>query len=686
MVRCIRRHFPRNKNLPPKTDEVRFMKRACSSYSAAVLCLAVACLPAAMGQTKPGVYTQQYNNARTGTNIVEKFLTPKNVNTSQFGKLFSFTVDGQVYAQPLWVQGVTIPGQGVHAVAYVATEMDSVYAFDANTGVQLWHDNFTNPADGIIPVPCGTDGNTEISCGVYPYYGITGTPVIDPVSQTMYLVARTYNTSTKTGLQTLHALDITTGAEKFGGPVTVSGSVAGTGAGSKNGIITFDPLADNQRPGLLLETNPNSGVETVYIGWAGAAHGWLMAYNATTLQQTALLNTTPDGLRGGVWQSGNGIAADSSGYIYASTGDGPFDADTGGPDYSDSLLKLDGNLNIIDYFTPMDQACRYTNDFDVSSSGPMILPTQSGTYPDEVLESGKGGTPCDASGFSPIYLINTQNMGKYNATADNDIQEINGAATGYWSSAALWSAGTESAIYYAGFANKGVGDTLKMYTLNNGVLSTAPTSHSSNVFTIGATPSTSGNGTTNGIVWATMRQETLGVQPGQYPAILYAYSAVNLGTMLYNSAQNAARDTGGCANKFQIPVVVNGKVYVATQNEIDVYGLLGTPPAAPWVTLSVPCYTFLKQTVGTTTTTSVLITNSGSATLTLGTISLTGLNVSDFAIQSNSCTTTLAPAAQCTIVIAFTPAAIGPRLGQLLINDNAAGSPHNVMFTGKGAS
>ena len=661
------------------------MRRVRFSCPAAVLCLAFACLPSAMvGQTKLGVFTQQYNNARTGSNTVEKFLTPKTVTTTQFGKLFSFTVDGQVYAQPLWVQGVIIPGQGVHAVVYVATEMDSVYAFDANTGVQLWHDNFTNPASGIIPVPCGTDGNTDISCGVYPYYGITGTPVIDPVSQTMYLVARTYNENTFTGSQMLHALDITNGVEKFGGPATVSGSVPGTGLGSKNGIVTFDPLADVQRPGLLLETNPNSGVETVYIGWSGAAHGWLMAFNATTLERTAILNTTPDGLRGGVWQSGNGIAADSSGYIYASTGDGPFDADTGGPDYSDSLLKLDGNLNIIDYFTPMEQACRYTNDFDVSSSGPMILPTQSGTYPDVVLESGKGGAPCDASGFSPIYLINTQNMGKFNATADNDIQEINGSPIGYWSSAAFWQTGPQQAIYYAGQSGKGLGDYLKMYTLTDGLLSTAPTSQSSNAFTIGTTPSTSGNGTTNGIVWATWRQESLGVQPGQLPAILYAYNATNVGSMLYSSAQNAARDTGGCGNKFQIPVVVDGKVYVATQNEVDVYGLLGTPPAAPWVSLSSPCYTFTKQTVGTTTTKSFVVTNSGTANLTIGTVSLVGLNVSDFAIQSNGCTAALAPAAQCTIVIAFTPAASGPRLGQVLINDNAAGSPHNIMITGKG--
>src|SRR5215467_5955171 len=662
------------------------MRRARFSYPVAILVLTVIGLPFAMGQSKLGVYTQQYNNARTGSNTVEKFLTPKNVNSTQFGKLFSFTVVGQIYAQPLWVQGVTIPGQGVHAVVYVATELDSVYAFDANTGAPLWQDNFTDPANGIGPVPCGTDGKTQISCGVYPYYGITGTPVIDPQTGTMYLIARTYNKKTAKGFQILHALDIGTGAEKFGGPVTVQGSVPGTGAGSKNGIVTFDPLADVQRPGLLLEPNPSTGAQTVYIGWAGAAHGWLMGYDAKTLQQTAILNTSPDGLRSGVWQSGNGLAADSAGYIYVSTGDGPFDADSGGPDYADSLLKLDGDLNIVDYFTPMDQACRYQYDFDLSSSGPMVLPTQSGLFPNEVLESGKGGAPCDASGAAPIYLINANNLGKYSANNDTSIQSVPGAPIGYWSSGALWQAGTQSAIYYAGQSGKArTGDSLKMYSLINGQLSSTPISQSSNTFPIGATPSTSGNGGTNGIVWATLRQEGLGVQPGQYPAILYAYNATNVGAMLYNSSQNAARDSGGCANKFQIPVVVGGKVYVATQNEVDVYGLLGTPPTAPWVTLSNPCYTYVKQTVGTTSPPkSLTITNSGAANLNLGAISLIGLNASEFAIATNNCSATVTPGGSCTITLTFTPAAVGTRLGQLLINDSAIGSPHNVMLTGRG--
>jgi hypothetical protein len=662
------------------------MSRTHLLYPVAILSLTIACLTSAAGQSTLGVFTQQYYNARTGNNIYEKILTPKNVNATKFGKLFSFTVDGQVYAQPLWVQGVNIPGQGTHTVVYVATEMDSVFAFDANSGVQLWQANFTDMANGIGPVSCESDSGEQISCAIFPYYGVTGTPVIDPKSQTMYLIARTYNNNTKVAYQSLHAIDITTGAEKFGGPVQIQGSVPGTGAGSVNGTITFDPLHDIQRPGLLLEANNQTGAQTVYIGWSGAGHGWMMAYDAKTLQQTAIYNTTPDGIRGGVWQSGNGLAADSAGYIYASTGDGPFDVNSGGPDYGDSLLKLDGNLNVVDYFTPMDALCRYQNDFDVSSSGPMLLPKQGGQFPDELIESGKGGNPCEAGG-ALIYVANRDNLGKYNTTADNVVQEVTGAGVGYWSSPTYWRTATQSAIYYAGVAvagGNGAGDYLKMYTLTNGLLSTAPVSQSSNVFPIGATPSSSGNGPANGIIWATMRSESLGILPGQVPGVLYAYDATNLATMLYNSQQNAARDQGGCANKFQVPVVANGKVYVGTQNEIDVFGLLGTPPPAPTASLSSPCYTFNKQAVGTTSTPRFLVvTNIGTANMALGTISIRGFNASDFT-ETNNCPATLAPNATCSIKITFTPSAKGPRVGQVMIPDNAIGNPHNTAVIGTG--
>jgi hypothetical protein len=664
------------------------MSRVRLVYPAAILFLTLAYVASAMGQSTLGVFTQQYYNQRTGNNTNETVLTPQNVNAAGFGKLFSFTVDGQIYAQPLLVQSVNIPGQGKHNVVYAVTEVDSVFAFDADTGVQLWADNFTDSADGIGPVPCQLDGGEQISCAIYPYDGVTGTPVIDPTSQTMYLIARTYNSNSQTAYQSLHAIDITTGAEKFGGPVQIQGSVPGTGEGSVNGTITFNPMADLQRAALLLEANNLTGAQTVYIGWSGAEHGWMMAYNATTLQQTAIFNTTPNGVRGGVWQSGNGLAADSAGYIYASTGDGPFhDTNIGGPNHGDSLLKLDGNLNVVDYFTPMDQLCRYINDFDLSSSGPIVLPKQAGPYPDEIIESGKGGSPCDSSGASPIYVANRDKLGKFLPFTDNVIQEIPGAPIGYWSSPTFWRSATQSAIYYAGVTSAGatqVGDNLKMYTLTNGLLSNAPVSQSSNVFPIGATPSSSGNGTANGIVWATMRSESLGLQPGQYPAVLYAYDASNLANMLYASSQNPTRDVGGCANKFQVPVVANGKVYVGTQNEVDVFGLLGTPPPAPIVGLSSPCYSFNSQSIGTTSPPRFLaVTNIGKANMTLGTISIRGFNASDFT-QTNSCPTTLAPNASCTIKITFTPSAVGPRVGQVIIPNNAAGNPHNTFLNGVG--
>jgi Abnormal spindle-like microcephaly-assoc'd, ASPM-SPD-2-Hydin len=633
-----------------------------------------------------GVYTSRYNTARTGENTSETILTLQNVNSTQFGKIFSYAVDGQIYGQPLYVAKVSIAG-GTHNVVYVATELDSVYAFDADglVGTPLWHVNFTDPAEGIEAVPCGTDGDTDISCGVYPYYGITGTPVIDPTTNTMYLVSRTYNENTSTGYQDLHALDITTGADKPGSPVPIEGAVPGTGAGSVSGVISFDELQDVQRPGLTLLTNSN-GSKTVYIGWAGAEHGWIMAYDATALTQNAIFATTPNAIRGGVWQSGNAFAVDRSGYIYASTGDGDFDVTTGGLNYGDTLLKMDNNLNIIDYFTPMDQACRATHDFDLASSGPMILPTQSGTYPDEVLTSGKGGDPCDSTGAAPIYLANQNDLGEYDPESDQIIQEIEGSPSGYWSSAAYWQGASQANIYYAGTtATGGSGDYLKMYSLISGTLSTSPVSQSSNIFNVGATPTVSSNGTANGIVWAIERQDSLGISPGVLPAILYAYNATNLSTMLYASNQDTARDQGGCANKFQVPTVVNGKVYVATQNELDVFGLVTSGKAAPQLSLSHPCYSYPDQTVGTTSTSRFLtLTNNGNATLKFKGGSIRGLNSGDFKIATNNCSATLAAGASCTVTITFTPSATGPRVAQIFITDNAVGSPQNVQLTGVG--
>ncbi|HVI07392.1 MAG TPA: hypothetical protein VND65_03760, partial [Candidatus Binatia bacterium] len=341
----------------------------------------------AAAQGFDGVLTWHNDVARTGQNLNETVLTPQNVKAAKFGKVFSFSVDGQIYAQPLYVPNVTISGQGIHNVVYVATENDSVYAFDADglSPAPLWQVSFINAAQGTTTVPCGTDGNSSISCNVFPFYGVTSTPVIDPNSNTMYLVARTAQNGTY--FQSLHALDLTSGAEKFGGPVVIQGSVPGTGAGSVGGLIAFDPLADIQRAALLLLNG------TVYIGWAGAAHGWIMAYNATTLTQTAIFNTTPNAVIGGVWGSGAGLAADSSGNLYASVGDAAFDASTGGSDFGDTVMRMNSSLAVEDYFAPMDQGCRAANDIDLGSAGVMLLPPQAGANPNEQLIAGKGGNP-----------------------------------------------------------------------------------------------------------------------------------------------------------------------------------------------------------------------------------------------------------------------------------------------------
>jgi Abnormal spindle-like microcephaly-assoc'd, ASPM-SPD-2-Hydin len=630
-------------------------------------------------QSFSGVLTWHNDVSRTGQNLDESVLTPQNVKDTKFGKVFSYSVDGQIYAQPLYVPNVSIPGQGVHNVVYVETENDSVYAFDADglDSAPLWQVSLINPAEGITPVPCGTDGDSDISCNVFPIYGITGTPVIDPTSNTMYFVART---AEPTGYyQRLHALDITTGKEEFGGPVVIQGSVPGTGSGSVGGIVTYDPLADIQRTGLLLLNG------MVYIGWAGAQHGWIFGYNAQELTQTPVIfNTAPNAVIGGVWGSGAGLAADASGNIYASVGDALFDANVGGIDYGDTVLKMNASLGVEDYFAPMDQACRAKNDMDLGSAGVLLLPTQSGTYPDELVISGKGGNPCDASGASPIYLLNQNDLGQYSATQDQIIEEVNGAPSGYWSNPAFWQGSTGTYIYLAGTsALGGAGDYLKMYSVSNGLLSTAPVAQSTNIFPVGATPSISANGTADGIVWAVERQDSLSAEPGMKAAILYAYDATNVATMLYNSGQDGNRDQLGCGNKFQTPTIADGKVYVGTQTQLDVFGLLGTP-SGPAVYLSIPCYTFPKQTVGTTSTAKVVtLKNGGTSTLTFSSIGITGTNSSDFA-QSNTCGTSLAAGASCTISVTFTPAAAQTFTGFVTMNDNAVGSPHNIGLIGTG--
>jgi hypothetical protein len=382
--------------------------------------------------------------------------------------------------------------------------------------------------------------------------------------------------------QRLHALDIATGAEKFGGPVEITASVNGT---------SFDPLHADQRPGLLLLPSTQGGNAVVYIAWAGYTHngppvlpGWIMAYDAQTLSQLAVFDTMPNGIDGGVWGAGGGIASDSRGNVYAAIADGTFDANTGGSDYGDSLVKLKlnhGALDVIDYFTPMDQACRLQADLDLGSGGPMVLPYDgSAKITDEVLISGKGGAPCDQFGgtdASPIYVVNRKKMGHFHNQYDNVVQTIAGATAGYWSVPAYWMGQASAYVYYAGVlkdADKGVGDTLRMYTLSRGKLSASSVAQSPNVFPVGSTPSVSANGRTNGIIWAIERQDSLTQKSGNRPAVLHAYDATNVAIELYNSNEAGTRDQAGPATKYEVPIIANGRVYVGTQTELDVHGLI----------------------------------------------------------------------------------------------------------------
>jgi PQQ-like domain len=562
---------------------MRFKVSLCCFAMVAILSVSFRASKSANQQ--PGalrITTWQNDNAHTGQYLEEIVLTPLNVTSTKFGKLGSYPVDGQIYAQPLYWQSLDIPKAGTHNVVFVATENDSVYAFDAEKpgSAPLWQVNFTAPPN-IIPVPCA---EIDSSCHVYPIVGITGTPVIDTASQTLYVVARTKEIqgSNVSYVQRLHALDLATHAEKFGGPIVIQASAD---------EITFDSLHSGQRPGLLLVKDTQSGLNVVYIAWAAFTHtgppvlpGWVMAYDAQTLNQLAVFNTTPNGIDGGIWGAGGGVVADSSGNIFAATGDGTFDANTGGSDYGDSLVKLKlngGALTVTDYFTPEDQGCRLNEDFDLGSGAPMILPHDStAKVTDEILIAGKGGNPCDHfnSGYaSPIYLVNRKSMGHFHPHRDNIVQTVAGAKAGYWSAPAYWKGQTGAYVYYSGVvadAGQGLGDALRMYTLSEGMLSPSSVAQSPNTFPVGSTPSVSANGKTNGIIWAIERQDSLARNPGKKPAVLHAFDATNVSTELYNSTQVGNRDEAGAATKYQVPVIARGKVYVGTQTELDVYGLL----------------------------------------------------------------------------------------------------------------
>ncbi len=517
------------------------------------------------GTQLTGVYTQRYDNTRSGQNIQETTLTPSNVAVGQFGKLFSLPVDGQVYAQPLYVQNVTIPSQGSHNVVFVATQHDSVYAFDADglTTTPLWQVSFLNSAAGVTSVP-SADVYPGIFTDINPEVGITSTPVIDPGTGTLYVTAKTREPlgsvpCTSNGsyeyCYRLHALDITTGAEKFGGPVIIAASVPGTGYDNVGGTVTFGALRHLQRPGLLL-LNGN-----VYIGFGSHGdndpyHGWLMAYNATTLQQVAVLNITPNGEEGAIWQGGGGISADEAGYVYVVTSNGTFDVNKGGIDYGESVLKLQvqsGQFQIVDYFTPFNQAILTKDDLDLGSSPALILPDQPGTNPHLLVMGGKDGR---------VWVLNRDNLGHLQANDAGALQIIPGLSDELIDGVSYWNGN----LYL-----QEIGDYLYQFPLQNGVAQTAvPSTDEFGGYPDDVAVITS-NGTSNAVLWFLL---TTGYGSGG-PGILYAFDANNIANQLYNSNLAAyGVDRAGMPVKFAIPTVANGKVYVGGAAQIDVYGLL----------------------------------------------------------------------------------------------------------------
>jgi len=478
--------------------------------------------------------TQHYNNSRTGANLEEVLLAPANINATGFGKLFSETVDGYIYAEPLYVPNLTIQGTN-HNVVFVCTENNSVYAFDADRGGSaLWHVNL-----GTAPT------STQLNCGdVTPQCGITGTPVIDIANSTLYLDAKIISGSTYS--HQLHALDLTTGSDKFGGPMPISATLGG---------ITFNPQYQHQRPGLLLL----NGV--LYLAFGSHCdhntyHGWLLGYNETNLHQVAVFDTTPNGSQGAIWSCGMGPAADSAGNIYVMSGNGTFDANTGGSDYAQSFLKFStsNGLSLVDWFAPWNAVTLSSGDQDVGSGGPVLLP---GTH--LLVGMDKSGT---------LFLVDQNHLGHFaNGSSDtNIVQEFtaNPQTDTIGQSPVYWNGPTNQFL----FLGCGNGQTKAfLFTGTNVRTSPLATGSYTQADKTGGI-SLSAFGATNGILWVTDNNSG---------GTLRAFDAANMPLELWDSQKNAARDALGAYVKFCSPTVADGKVFAVSTSALAVYGLFSLP-------------------------------------------------------------------------------------------------------------
>jgi len=530
----------------------------------------------------PGVSTYHNNLSRNGANTQEYALTTTSVATTTFGKLFSCTVDAAIYAQPLWAPKLTISSAS-HNVVFVATQSESLYAFDADKNTSpcspLWHANLIAAAHGgtVGETPVPSAGTGSLVGGGYgdigPEVGITGTPVIDPATNTLYVVTKSVIASGPTFFQRLHAIDLFTGNEKFSGPATIAATYRGTGDGGTT--TTFVPRQQHQRAGLALSNG------TVYVAWASHEdhapyYGWVMGFNAANLSRTSVLNVTPNVGYGGIWMGGGALAVDASSNLYLITGNGVFDAtNTAAPnnDYGDSFLKLSSGLTLSQYFTPSDQATDNGSDLDFGSGGAAILVDLpvNGTNPTHlVVGGGKDGY---------LYVLNRDTMG---GSGDANAWQRFNFGSSIFGTGAFWN----STYYLAG-----KGGHLQAFTLSAATakMNTLAAAVSTTTFLFpGSTPSVSSTpANANGIVWALDNSQYCTQQsPGCGPAVLHAYNATNLNE-LWNSTQGTG-NTAGYAVKFTVPTVANGKVYVGTRGnnkggadssttlpgELDVFGLL----------------------------------------------------------------------------------------------------------------
>jgi PKD repeat protein len=627
------------------------------------------------GRADVAVLTHHNDLNRTGANLNETVLTTNNVKTSTFGLVFSRTVDDQIYAQPLVQTNVNLGANGYHNLVIVATVNDSVYAFDADNpavSAAYWHRTFLS--SGVVPPsssdmlasPCGSFFN--ISGNI----GILSTPVIDPVAGTIYVLARTRETtnSVTNFVQRLHALDITTGLERSNSPVLITATVPGTNSvDSTNGVVTFNPFKENQRCGLALV----NGV--VYICWASLCdwspyHGWMIGYDASTLQQAIVYNTTPNGDEGGIWMSGGAPAADTNGNIYVSIGNGTVGT-TGNPSNTinrgESFIKFTPsgtNLTIDSWFTPYNWPVLETNDWDLGAAELLLIPGTNLAF-----SGGKG---------SVLYLVNRDNMGGFSATnADTNIIQSFSIVNKLFGGPVWWDGPANSYGYVWP-----VSDYLRQYSFSRAMgmfSSTTPfaespatTAFPGGILSISANGSQSGTG----ILWAA-HSNGGSANGATVPGILEAYNAENVATLLWSSQQNSGRDAVGNFAKFCPPTVVNGKVYLATfSSKLNVYGLLSSPQ----LSVSPSSLGFGTVAIGQTNLLSIQVQNAGGSNLT-GTVTVSA----PFAIQSGS-PFSLQSGLTGVVQITFNPASSGSFSNNLIFTSNGGNSTDPVTGTGAGLS